>query len=625
MRRSRAERQSRGRTSMKSTDKDGKLSWGEAAGNVAFVVRYLYRADRSLYLLRAILAGLQIFQTLLTAFSISYVLNRITDSGADSRGVLAAVLLFGAGRFAISLLKRAASDRAERRTEAALCQVRLDLGRIVSRMRYSDVEDPRVRDFIALASSADSFSKLIGQFTDLVSAVAGAVTYAAIVLYVQPMILVLIVLVVVAQAAVCRLRVANRAKWRAVQSPLFRKLDYLHHVLSRPQYGKEIRINRLQGYFLDRTEDYSENVCMVPMKSAVLDEEKLNLAIDIPKVAQKFLIYVLLAVKVVFDGMRIGDFTLYLAGADSLAAALTGIVDGVSNVLASGVFAGEFRRCATLSEEAESMPGRGAFQLSGPPSIEFRDVSFRYPGAEEYTLRHISFRIEAGESLSLVGMNGSGKTTAVKLLCRFYLPTEGEILINGISAERISDEDYAAMLGVVFQDFRLFSFTVRENVAMGGAEEERVLRSIGKAGLGERLERLEKGLETFVSKEFDESGVEFSGGEGQKLAIARAIYKDAPVIVLDEPTAALDPLAEYDIYKRFFDMAGGRTSIFISHRLSSARFTSRIAVLDRGELREFGTHRELMGIRDGVYRSMFEMQAQYYREGAQRESAGGGT
>ena len=226
-------------------DKKEKLSIKATAGNVVFVAKYLYSISKMLYLLRFMLMAAQISSVLLAAFSVSYVLNQITDVEANYNQVLAAILLFAGGNFALSMLKRFISIQNHRKTEIVLYQIKLNLGETVAQLQYSDVEDSRVRDFISLASSSDSFSKLIDQFTNLISAVVSGFTYAVIVLYGQPMILILIVAVVAVQTLVCRLRVQNQMKWRAVQSPLFRKLDYLHHVFSRPQYGQEMRINNL--------------------------------------------------------------------------------------------------------------------------------------------------------------------------------------------------------------------------------------------------------------------------------------------------------------------------------------------------------------------------------------------
>lgn len=215
--------------------------------------------------------------------------------------------------------------------------------------------------------------------------------------------------------------------------------------------------------------------------------------------------------------------------------------------------------------------------------------------------------------MSIVGMNGAGKTTFVKLLCRFYVPTEGDIFINGVPICKIPFDEYQKLLSVVFQDFKLFAFSVSENIQMDTTgDSKRVEEVIRGSGLEDKISSLPHGRETYVYKQFDLDGIEFSGGEGQKLAIARALYKDAPIVILDEPTSALDPIAEYDVYKRFHHLSEGRTSLYISHRLSSTRFTDKIAVFEDGRIKEYGSHDDLMKISDGIYRKMFDTQAQYY-------------
>lgn len=245
--------------------------------------------------------------------------------------------------------------------------------------------------------------------------------------------------------------------------------------------------------------------------------------------------------------------------------------------------------------------------------IEFRNVSFRYPGTEQYALKNLSFRFRTGERLAVVGMNGSGKTTFIKLLCRLYDPTEGEILLNGIDIRKYDYEEYQTVFSVVFQDFRIFSFSVAENVAASMRyEEEKVKSCLMKAGFGERLAALPEGTGTFLYKNFDKNGVEISGGEAQKIALARALYKDAPFMVLDEPTAALDPIAEYEVYSRFNEIIGKKSAVYISHRLSSCRFCDDIAVFDKGRLVQRGSHEELVKERDGKYYELWHAQAQYY-------------
>ncbi len=245
--------------------------------------------------------------------------------------------------------------------------------------------------------------------------------------------------------------------------------------------------------------------------------------------------------------------------------------------------------------------------------VEFRDVSFRYPGASDYALRHISMKFKVGRRLAVVGVNGSGKTTFIKLLCRLYDPTEGEILLNGIDIRKYKYDDYMNIFSVVFQDFQLLALPLGQNVAAGTEYDRgRVIQCLRDAGFGERLRGLPDGIDTHLYKELEKEGVEISGGEAQKIAIARALYKNAPFIILDEPTAALDPVAEAEIYAGFDKIAGDKTAIYISHRLSSCRFCDEIAVFDGGRVIQQGSHNKLVADESGKYYELWHAQAQYY-------------
>jgi ATP-binding cassette subfamily B protein len=249
--------------------------------------------------------------------------------------------------------------------------------------------------------------------------------------------------------------------------------------------------------------------------------------------------------------------------------------------------------------------------------LEFHDVSFKYPGSEEYALKRLNLKLCIGQRLAVVGMNGSGKTTMIKLLCRLYDPTEGKITLNGIDIRKYDYDEYMSLFGVVFQDFRLFSFQLGQNVAASvGVDAERAELCLEKAGLGDRLRELHSGLETCLYKDYAEDGVEISGGEAQKIALARALYKDAPFVILDEPTAALDPIAEFEVYSRMNEIVGDKTAVFISHRLSSCRFCHDIAVFHEGELVQRGSHEALLADAHGKYRELWEAQAQYYMPGS---------
>lgn len=247
--------------------------------------------------------------------------------------------------------------------------------------------------------------------------------------------------------------------------------------------------------------------------------------------------------------------------------------------------------------------------------VEFRDVSFKYPGSEAYALRHVNMKFKVGSRLAVVGMNGSGKTTFIKLLCRLYDPTEGEILLNGIDIRKYRYDDYMKIFSVVFQDFQLLALPLGQNVAASQTyNAARVLDCLNKAGFGEKLAKMPHGLDTYLYKSVDTEGVDVSGGEAQKIAIARALYKDSPFIILDEPTAALDPIAEAEIYSKFDEIAGDKTAVYISHRLSSCKFCDEIAVFDSGSVIQQGTHSDLLADESGKYFELWNAQAQYYKK-----------
>ena len=263
-----------------------------------------------------------------------------------------------------------------------------------------------------------------------------------------------------------------------------------------------------------------------------------------------------------------------------------------------------FRLEAAAGEDAS---GTGHVKRLQNHILEFEDVSFAYPGTERMVLEHVNLRLSGTERVALVGENGCGKSTLIKLICRLYEPSEGRILLDGTDIREIGREEYMGFLAVVFQDYRIFAASLGENITLNGqADEEGIRKAIDKIGVGIT------GINTPLRRDLEEEGIEVSGGEGQKIAIARALYKDAPMVILDEPTAALDPLAESGIYEKFGTLVEGKLAMFISHRLSSCRFCDRILVLQGGNIVEDGCHEELASREDGLYREMWEAQRQYY-------------
>jgi ABC-type multidrug transport system fused ATPase/permease subunit len=392
-----------------------------------------------------------------------------------------------------------------------------------------------------------------------------------------------------------------------------RRLAYDVSLFEDYRFAKEIRINTLGEWLLQRLRS---RLAILHNFYAAMNYNSLKAQIisNIITFIQQGIAYGYLVYSILEGRFGIGSFTMYLAAINSFSGAMFSVMDSVVDI----------RRFSDYYEAVDdflSMPkqqreGKQALNVSSPPLLEFRGVSFRYPGQSSDTLKNINLKIEAGQKLSVIGENGAGKTTMTKLLMRLYRPTAGQILLNGRDIQDFDFEQYEKILSVVFQDFALFGMSLRDNVAMGrNVDDVLVIEALRKSGFGDKLASLEKKLDTPIYKIFDESGFEPSGGEGQKIAMARALLKDSPVVILDEPTAALDPRAEYEIYQNFNRIVEGKSAIFISHRLSSARFCDKIAVFKKGEIVEYGPHAELVN-QNGLYHELFAMQAQFYEDKA---------
>ena len=384
------------------------------------------------------------------------------------------------------------------------------------------------------------------------------------------------------------------------------------------RYGKDIRLYDARKMMVDcwdRNSDASNAQWKWQAETGMKYYLIGNIA-NIIRMMGSYLYVGLLAIKGVFS---LGVLVQMIQAADELNNTLGGLVSNTQEILKRCNYAYEFVLFMEYPEALEK--GEKAVDKE-IREIEFRNVSFKYPGTDKMILDNISIKIGSGEHLSIVGLNGAGKTTFIKLLCRLYDPTSGEILVNGVNIKEYDYNQYMALFAPVFQDFRLFAFPIEENITLvdeddkeyyTGDESERIEKIIEMVNLAQMMEKLEKGKKTTLFKYFEENGIEPSGGEQQKIAIARALYKSSPVVILDEPTAALDPIAEYEIYKQFHTLVGDKTAFYISHRLSSCRFCDTIAVFSEGKIAEYGNHDTLIKMAGGIYAKMFEAQAQYYR------------
>lgn len=329
------------------------------------------------------------------------------------------------------------------------------------------------------------------------------------------------------------------------------------------------------------------------------------------------MIYGFLIYSVLYKNMPIGNFVLYFGAVSGLSTWISGIVDNLNKLNSISLDTNDLREYLEIEDHMNRETGVALpkpFEL--PCDIELRNLYYKYPGAEDYTIKGINLHIKKGEKLALVGINGAGKTTLVKLICGLYSPTKGEIYINGNKSSSYNRDEYYTLFSVVFQDTYLLPISIEKNIALKSEEyidDEKMDRVLNMSGFMDKIGSLPKGKETLLVKSVYDEAIELSGGETQKLMLARALYKDAPIIILDEPTAVLDPIAENEIYEKYNELTKNHTSIFISHRLSSTRFCDRIIFIEDGKIIEEGDHYSLMENK-GKYRKMYDVQSYYYKD-----------
>lgn len=462
------------------------------------------------------------------------------------------------------------------------------------------------------SGGAYGIAEQVFMFFGNVFKIAGFVTIIAV--NAPWMLLILMLYVVVSGIITAK---TNRIELKAYNrlSKVNRLFGYFGWSIVDFRYGKDIRLYDAKDMMLERWEKNTEesNAAWKWQGDTGYKYRKYGvLARTLMSIAQ-YLYVGLLAVRRLIS---IGIFTQIIETVGALDATLNGLVWNVQELVKRCNYAYEY---VLFMKYPEAMEKHQDPVKEGLHTIEFRDVCFAYPGTDKLILDHVNIRVRPGEKLSVVGLNGAGKTTFIKLLCRLYDPTSGEILLDGKDIREYEYDAYMKQFAPVFQDFKLFGFTIGENILFqeetlrSGEETQKLERLMKLVEMDEFISKQEKGIDTTVFTVFDEEGIEPSGGEQQKIAIARALYKDAPVIILDEPTAALDPVAEYEIYRQFHTLVGEKTAIYISHRLSSCRFCDTIAVFADGKIQEYGSHDQLANIPNGIYAGMFEAQARYYR------------
>lgn len=467
----------------------------------------------------------------------------------------------------------------------------------------------------AISSNYNGPEEVMSQTLNILVILLGIGSYGTVILMIDWKILLAVLAMFVGNVTLQSAAIRYGDKHREEGSEIWRKKNYVKTRSMNVSAGKDIRIFQLRDWFhellndvVKRERNYRKKIELhwyFPTFSDVV----FNIIRDI-------LAYSILIKRVLTGQIDVATFTLYLGLISSFSSwiySLSGNFNGLRK--ASHEF-NDYFDFMNLPERATQIPAgeQSSYEGTSAPEIEFKNVGFTYDGSEKPTLENLNFKIKAGEKIALVGNNGAGKTTIVKLLTGLYENTSGEILVNGTNISKLSLEDYQDSISVLFQDTNPLAFSLEENVSSLEAEctdNEKVMKALERAGLREKVESLEHKEKTFITQNLDDNGVLLSGGETQKLLLAKAIYKDGSFLILDEPTSALDPIAESKIYEEYNQMAGGKTAVFISHRLASTKFCDKIMFLDNGKIAEYGTHEELMAL-GGKYKEMFDVQSQYY-------------
>lgn len=488
-------------------------------------------------------------------------------------------------------------------------------------MDYAGRESHENQKLFGKAAEATNYGNYYGiermykEIPDMVSNALGLLLYGSAIFMVDMRILFVLVLMLVFNVYTNKYAREYVLRTREENTEINRKMQYLADKSVNVVTGKDARIYRLEKWFGEMLESYVEKGAAWQKK--VERHYYLPVASDTIFIALRDGLAYLILIHMALNGqISLASFTLMLGVVTEFSNWMFGFVNAWNSILDANKPVSDYRTVLGIKDSFHHGEGIKIDMSDFPPEVVIKDVSFRYAEGENMTLSHINLHIKKGEKIALVGGNGAGKTTLVKLLCGFYHPVEGEILVNGISIEDYDIESYFQMLGVVFQDAEELAYNLLQIVSgciEENADKERFWKAIKAAGLYEKVMSLKEKEYTYLMTIFDDNGIQLSGGEMQKLMLARCIYKNAPFMILDEPTAALDPIAENRMYEEYNCLTSDKTSIFISHRLASTRFCDRILFLENGKIVEEGTHEELMEA-GGRYAKIYEIQSHYYKE-----------
>ncbi len=586
--------------------------------NTRYLIDLAWKLKRSVLLICLLSASIAVLTSLIGLFIAPVILSLI-ETAAPINSLIITILLF-AGLLMVVHAASAYIDTIKRDGWQYLF-VRIV---IMSSEKYmktalqntENMEYNKMMDRAKKANMDLIFDSIWLVYSDLIKNIAGFIIYAIMLTAVNPIILAVVVAFTLAGFYINNYINGWGYRHRDEEAEYSRRMNYMSDKTSNYTLAKDIRIFVMGGWI----EDMYKSVFRL-YSSFIVRGEKVYIWANVVDVIIIFLrngiAYIFLFNMVLNNGLSASEFLLYFMAVGGLAAWVSSIFSGFSKLYKQSLDISVLREALEYPEPFAFEEGESLIPNKDMPyKIELKNVSFKYKGAESDTLKNINLTIQPGEKLAIIGLNGAGKTTLVKLICGFYEPTAGEVLLNGENIQKYNRRDYYRHFSAVFQDFPILPESISINIAQTdrNIDMEYVAECAEKAGLTKKINSLPNRFNTRLGKEIYEDGIELSGGEKQRLMLARALYKNAPIIVLDEPTAALDPIAESDMYNKYATFTGGRTSLYISHRLASTRFCDRIILLEHGNITEEGNHVELIK-KKGKYAELFEMQSRYYREG----------
>jgi len=587
--------------------------------NSAYMIRLAWEREKSVLLLCILPALLAVAASLLELYIAPIILKQVEEH-APIVDLLGTAALFAGSLF----LVRGVTAYLEESKVFGRVDVRTSLFNRFSEklclISYPYLEDQKLlntteKGFMAMNSNGSASEAIWETLTHILQSVLGFVIYLLLFYAVDPVLTVMTLLTAVLAYLVNKYTSGWGYRHKDEEARYTRRMEYITKQAEGHGALKDIRIFGMSKW-LDDVFTAAQNL----HRDFTVRGERVYLIGDLADLVMSVLrngIAYFYLIRMVFDkGLSASEFLLYFTAVGSFTSWITGILSGFFELHQFSLDINHVRDVLELKEPFKFEDGEALEpDVTKAYEIELRNVSFRYPGAEKDTLKNISLTIKPGEKLAVVGLNGAGKTTLIKLLCGFYDPTEGAVLLNGEDIRKYNRRDYYRHFSAVFQDFSVLDTDFAENISQeyGSYDEQKLENALRAADLLDRIRELPNGVKTHVGRSVYEDGVELSGGETQRLMLARALYKNAPIIVLDEPTAALDPISEHNLYMKYNDLKKGRTSVYISHRLASTRFCDRILYLADGVIAEEGTHETLL-LKKGKYADLFEIQSQYYRD-----------